>query len=910
MPVRQRLFAIALTSVLMVSAGCDKETTEQKLAIAEQHLAERHFATAIVNLKGILQEEPDNLEALKLIGVAYHQVGSYSEATQKLRKVVGSPHIDGFTTLIYCDALIKQERFQLAKETLQSVQVSEEHAEEYVALLAEASLGLGEFAGAEKLVTEALEESPESARLMLALSRIYFAQDKRFLSINEARKAIAAQPYDHQLYGHLGTILLDEKMFSEAVDSFQRALTANQVDSPTEEVIATNINLLRAYLATNDAENAQQILTTIKQQSPDHPAIDYFSALLFLNENKLSDALTSALKTLSKVDRHPPTELLVGVISYRLNKLEQANMYLERFLSTEPDRVVARKLLASTQLKLNNPAAAEETLRSGLKRAPDDLSLSELIDEIREVSAQARDPGSGELIFNEENQSRLQEMIEKLENRELSELAARVRAIKQLAEEGAHDDAYTRITRLIAEHPGRGEIYEFAGAIAVLANRPVDAEAFWTEAIRLMPDSTSSAINLANHYLRQHDPDKAAELFELLLADYPGRVGILIGLAHIEEQRGDIARSLIYLRQATESQPQLLAPRQWLIRLLRNHNYEKEAAEELEKALAIFPNSAELRILHAQQLIVDGYIELATEALEAVLAETPENVDALLSYSIALASLDSPERALDPLMKARDLAPESFKIASRLALLTADQKGTEAGLAIINHYRKRTEDNFGAEVMTGHLWSHVKEYAKAAAHYGRARLLNPRERLLLMEVAATSKAGNSDRAIELTEEWLNEYPDHKKTRFELATLQLYTNRYLDSAKHFQRLIDEGGQLPAVYNNLAWLYQQLNDDRAEVVAELGITRFPDDPLLMDTYGWILVEARHKMDLAEQLLSDAYAETHIPEIGYHLAVALDQNGRPTRARSVLKRILSGDENFGSRRAAQTLLNKLQQ
>ena len=43
----------------------------------------------------------------------------------------------------------------------------------------------------------------------------------------------------------------------------------------------------------------------------------------------------------------------------------------------------------------------------------------------------------------------------------------------------------------------------------------------------------------------------------------------------------------------------------------------------------------------------------------------------------------------------------------------------------------------------------------------------------------------------------------------------------------------------VLNNLAWLYQKINNDRAIELGERAFRLSPEKPEIVDTYGWILV-----------------------------------------------------------------------
>ena len=97
-----------------------------------------------------------------------------------------------------------------------------------------------------------------------------------------------------------------------------------------------------------------------------------------------------------------------------------------------------------------------------------------------------------------------------------------------------------------------------------------------------------------------------------------------------------------------------------------------------------------------------------------------------------------------------------------------------------------------------------------------------------------------------------------------------------------------GALPL--NNLAWLYQQVRDPRAEATAKRAYDLAPEVAAIADTYGWILVEAG-KASLALPILERAAtAPNASAEMRYHHAVALAKGGRPDEARASLQKLLS--------------------
>jgi Tfp pilus assembly protein PilF len=93
------------------------------------------------------------------------------------------------------------------------------------------------------------------------------------------------------------------------------------------------------------------------------------------------------------------------------------------------------------------------------------------------------------------------------------------------------------------------------------------------------------------------------------------------------------------------------------------------------------------------------------------------------------------------------------------------------------------------------------------------------------------------------------------------------------------------------NNLAWLYQQAHDPRAEPTAKRAFELAPNVSAIADTYGWILVEAGRSAEALPILERAANAHGAAPETRYHHAVALAKSGKPEEARAVLRPLRDG-------------------
>ncbi len=111
------------------------------------------------------------------------------------------------------------------------------------------------------------------------------------------------------------------------------------------------------------------------------------------------------------------------------------------------------------------------------------------------------------------------------------------------------------------------------------------------------------------------------------------------------------------------------------------------------------------------------------------------------------------------------------------------------------------------------------------------------------------------------------------------------------------------------NNLAWISHEQNDhDEALQFAEQAYESKPDDPNVLDTYGWILLQ-QGQVTQGRRLIEKAADKLpNMAEIRYHLAVAKYKSGDEQAARKELTTLLASEKTFIGRDDAEALLERM--
>ena len=124
--------------------------------------------------------------------------------------------------------------------------------------------------------------------------------------------------------------------------------------------------------------------------------------------------------------------------------------------------------------------------------------------------------------------------------------------------------------------------------------------------------------------------------------------------------------------------------------------------------------------------------------------------------------------------------------------------------------------------------------------------------------------------------WVAGRPEDARARQLLAeAYQLAGHREL-AIEQYERLAAIPAAGFADLNNLAWLYYEQGDDRAEATARRAYDLAADNPAVVDTYGWILTEKGKVAEGLEALTKAVKLAPDNPDIRYHHAAALARSG----------------------------------
>jgi Flp pilus assembly protein TadD len=208
--------------------------------------------------------------------------------------------------------------------------------------------------------------------------------------------------------------------------------------------------------------------------------------------------------------------------------------------------------------------------------------------------------------------------------------------------------------------------------------------------------------------------------------------------------------------------------------------------------------------------------------------------------------------------------------------------------------------------LQGDVYMHMRRFDSAVRAYDSALKKGDSANLAIRLYEARRAAGKG--ALDFAERWAEKHAGDGAAQRLLASAYLHAGRNDEAMEIYQRLLKTAPRDTTSLNNIALLYQAKDDPRALVYAKRAYDAEPTHPATIDTYGWILVQRGDAEGGLKFLRNAKLRAPFVPEIRYHLAVALNVLGKPDEAKQELEAALSFGHLFEGIAEARALLAAL--
>lgn len=923
--MNKRLITLMILAAL---AGINPALAEEStMDSARQYLDKGQFKAAVIELKNFLKDNPQNADARLMIAETYLKLGDGPSAIKEFEKArdLNAPKEKWLINLGRA-YLIQND----AKAVLDNIKPEEDmspalRAQAY-GIIGAAYITKNDPAKATESFDAALKLDPNSSEALLGLAMLQAQQRQYAKTIEYASKVVAKDERNLNAW----VIIAEAKRMNGdpagAIEAFDKALQILPIDARARLGRATS------YLSLNKLDEASKDVAEIRKNFGDVPLAMYLQAVIDFQRNKPAEAKELLVKVSNAMPDHLPTKLLLGTIAFQQNELETAENNLSSFLSKVPKHLAAAKLLGATRLKQHRPTEAITLLKgyedlgkadaqflsilgsAYLENKQFDLG-TEYLTRATQIDPKAANI-KAQLALGRLASGHLDEAVSDLKTAvdlDKNLLQADVMLVLALLQDGKRDEAIEAATKLKAKMQDDPLPENLLGAGYMAKGDVEQAREHWKAAIKLKPDYSTAALNLAKLELSANNANGAVDLYKSILKHDPANTSALIGLAQIAEGRKDYAQMEQYLDSAREKNPKATQPALMLSKYYLSQNKLLRALEVARDADANNPDQPQVMQSLAVAQLANNQTSNAVTTFKKLVSKAPDNPEFRHQLAQALYKSGDKTGAREEWRNATKAQPDyipAYLAQAELAVqLASDDKKYEEAMKIADTIKQRHPKLPVGWQLEGDIWLAQKQYKNAVTAYEKATQVTPTAISARRLYQANKAQGNDQAAFDALTKWLQAHGDDAETWIMLGVGYQSAGKNKEAVEAYEKAYALKPDNPLLLNNLAWLYQDQGDKRALKLAERLLPASESSPEIKDTIAWIYVQ-NDMLDKGLAMLQDA--AVHAPQhaqIRLHMAKAFVKAGREAEARKELEVLLKDRRAFPERAEAEALRQELE-
>ena len=918
------IFPSRLLLALVLGAGllnaCGREDSASLVADASTTLAAGDYKTAMIQLKNALEQDEKNAEARFQLGKLYLAQLDLASAEKEFRRAREAGYAESVVTPMIARALLGQREYQRLLDELPAPAAHGQEAATLLAMRATAELSLGRKEEARETLERAQQDAADNAEVHLALAKLALVDGdsaKALLGLDQGLKLDPA---------HSETLMLKADLLhatgkpAEAQAVYREILETQPQHSPARLALAG------IAIAENRLADARKEIDSALKATPNNLQARYLEAMIEFREGKTEQARDRLAAVLKAAPDFVPALLLGGSIEYTLGNLQTAEAHLNKVAKAAPRNSHALRLLAATQLRLGRPDDAERTLKALDPDNSDDIGVNIVAGEIALTKkewakasahfekAAETSPESAtirtQLGVARMAQGDARAMEDLLAASNLGGGGGRADALLILNQLKSRqfDEALASIAALEKKYPASPVPWNYRGAAYLGKNDLAKARESFEHVLKLDPTFFPAAATLARLDLQENKPAAAKARFEAILKANPKHLQAMLGLAELARTARDEKAYLGWLDKAAAANPQALQPRLQQSRYWLAKGDSGKAIAAARAAVTARPdNPAALDLLGTAQFAAKD-LDNAAGTYRKLVDQAPDQAEPRVKLAQVQVAMKQAGEARRSLLEAIRLRPDLIEAQVLLGSLEIQSARHDEALKIAKQIQRQNPKALAGWVLEGDVALARKQYPAALAAFEHAHKLAPSPATLIGQHRALAGAGRFDAGTKRLADWLATHPKDHSTRLYLAEQLSAHGQYKAAADHYLLLNQQAPGNVVVLNNLAVALSEIKDKRALGFAEQAFKLKPDNPAVMDTMGWVLVQqgqSRRGVKLLQQALSRM---PDAAEIQYHLAAAYAETGDNGRARQELKRLLDSGNAFRQEKQARDMLKHL--
>ncbi len=711
-----------------------------------------------------------------------------------------------------------------------------------------------------------------------------------------------------------------KKDYARAILEFKNAIQAR----PKEAEPWFQLGL--AYQATGDTRMAAGCFRKATELNPKHAEAQlHLAGMMTMAGSKevVEEGRNRALQVLAGAPDNPEALDTVAVAELRLGEPAKAEEHLQQALQKFPQHLQSSVKLAQLKLSRKDLAGAEAVLKEAVGKAASAPEPAIALGELYAVlnrQADAEQQYRRALQLDAKNPMALLDLgMLQLRSGKTADADPTFRQLASLPEKrfkpiyaqylfqtGKQDLAIKEFERL-AKDDAKDRAARTRLVTAYLTmNRSADAERVLTQALKASPKDTDAMLQRSRIYLGSARVAEAqADLTQVIKFSRESADAHYL-MAKVFQAKRESAGAKLELAEALRLAPRYLPARTELATILIQGNAAQSALQTMDEAPADQKNSIGWAIQRNWALLALGQKAEARKIVDQVLAKTrmPEALvqDAVLKFDAKeyAAARAACEEALH-------MNPADLRSLALLVNTYGAQGQAAQGLQRAEQFAAQQPKSARIQQYLASLYLRAGKTAEARTALEHAKSADPNPTSADLTLAQIDMAeGKLDPARKTLTAVIARDGKNVAAHMMLATLEGSAGNQAVAVEQYRKVVDLDSRNGLALNNLAYLLCENGNqlDEALKYAQLAKEAAPDNQAVDDTLGWTYYRKGIYLSAVKHLES-AVAKEGTARRRYHLAMAYAKLGDRTRGRQAFDAAFKMDPKLPEAETARQLL-----
>ncbi len=376
-----------LLSALLSLGACTQQSDSQLLTSARAYLAKHDTAAASIELKNLLQQNPQSGEARLLLGKIQLERGDAAGAEIYFLRALDAGRTEDEVLPLLARAMVAQQKYPLLVQQYGAVELKDDRAAaELKTEIAIAHIANKSPSNAEAAVENALHRSPAFPPAALLQARLTAARGGLEPAMRLVDAMLVASPGNAQAWNLKGELLTagNRTDRAPAIAAYRKALELQP------DLVTAHVAVLTLLLNQRDFDAFGKQLAGLKKALPRHPETQYFEGVQALHDGDAKRVRDITATLLRGPRQDWRVLLLAGQAEIALNSIAQAEVLLLKSMQLAPAASSPRLMLAQVYLRSGQADKALAVLKPLSEQGAQDADFLALMGRSQLMSGDAK----------------------------------------------------------------------------------------------------------------------------------------------------------------------------------------------------------------------------------------------------------------------------------------------------------------------------------------------------------------------------------------------------------------------------------------------------------------------------------------------------------------------------------------